>query len=224
MRITDTIVQSEQTGDFPYETEVYQRSIRAFYPLDQKNSSLSQTKMSAIAQMTHVGELEPIKLESDLNPGDQMTVTLGVFGKRSCSGGIVQLSYGHVEKSNPESFYTRELSIPFILTVVSALSFKNTDVLPFSSAAVSATTSPSLVAVTERSLSVEEVMMNPRLSTSLDSKNDESNTFILTFDLRNEWDEPFKVTFETFDDFESGIPSSTSSTILHAGVTKRFYL
>lgn len=199
MRIVDTVVPA-QTEENAYETEVYQKSIRAFFPIKAHSaSSILSADVGAISQMTFIGELQPIKLDEVLQPGDQTSISLGVFGKRNCTGGQVQISYGNVsEAGSKELFFTRELSVSFLLTVVPALSFRNPDTLHYS-ATSTPNVSPSLVAVTERSLSVEEIMMNPRLSTTMNESNDENNTFILTFDLRNEWDEPFKVTFDIYN-------------------------
>jgi Transport protein Trs120 or TRAPPC9, TRAPP II complex subunit len=221
MRIIDSTVANNETDESPFETEVYQKSIRAFYPLSAVSFPDSITSNTgAISQMTHVGGLEPTKLDIELNPGEQVVVKLGVFGKRNCTGSQVQLSYGYVTNLE-ESFYTRELCIPFLLTVVQSLSFRNVDLLHYADSH-KAGEKPSVMAVTERSLSVEEIMMNPRLSTGLMHDSDSKNTFLLTFDFRNEWDEPFKVTFDIFDDPVSLNPTSSTTTLLHAGVTKRF--
>jgi hypothetical protein len=48
--------------------------------------------------------------------------------------------------------------------------------------------------------------------------------FLLTFDLHNEWDEPFKVVFDIFNDENDTNPTDSSTTIIHAGVTKRIIL
>ncbi|KAJ3364330.1 hypothetical protein HDU91_002648 [Kappamyces sp. JEL0680] len=233
MRIQDTMA-TRDSDESPYESEVYQKSIRAFYPLSQCSfpSDLDATT-GAIGQMTYLGELKPIQLDVCLAPGEQTVVSLGVFGKKFCSGGMVQISYGHVASSSDSLFCTRELSIPFLLTVVQALSFKNADLLHFAAASASdAISSPSVMAVTERSLSVEEIMMNPRLSTTIETADSESNTFLMTFDFHNAWDEPFKVTFEIYNgnsrllttDQDTLTPTSSSTTLLHAGVTKRIIL
>lgn len=219
MKILD-LMASGEPDESQYETEVYQKSIRAFYPLASVTFPESISSDSgAITQMTYVGDLVPIKLEVVLQPGEQVEIKLGVFGKRNCTGGEVSLSYGNVN-SLEESFYTRELCIPFLLTVVQSLSFRNVDLLHYADSK-KAGESPSVMAVTERSLSVEEIMMNPRLSSTLVPENDSANTFLLTFDFRNEWDEPFKVTFDIFNDTTSSRASSSTTTLLHAGVTKR---
>lgn len=77
-----------------------------------------------------------------------------------------------------------------------ALSFRNTDVLH---AIKSDDNNNSLVAVPERTVSVEEIMLNPRLSTTSNPGFDDS--FLFTFDLHNEWDEPFKITFDIYNGF-----------------------
>jgi hypothetical protein len=209
MRIIDLTVSNnaDDSPMSPYETEVYQTRIRAFYPLASVTTPVElSANTGAISQMTHIGELQPIKLDQELQPGDQMKIPLGVFGRKNCTGGQIQISYGYLtEAGSSEMFFTRELSVSFLLTVIPALSFRNPDVLHYSSSATPSD-SPSLMAVAERSLSVEEIMMNPRLSTTINDSIDESNTFILTFDLRNEWDEPFKVTFDIYNGTASSTP------------------
>ena len=197
IRIQENVLPSEESS--VYESEVYQRSVRAFYPLqDCKFPEKLDYTTGAIKQMTFIGDLMPVKLDAVLEPGNHLTINLGVFGKRRCNGGIVQLSYGNVESI--ESFFTRELTIPFILTVVQALSFKNPDLIQYIGPKSNTAGSPSLLAVSERSLSVEEIMMNPRLATTVNGAEDNaSNTFLFTFDVHNEWDEPFRMTFDVFN-------------------------
>lgn len=132
------------------------------------------------------------------------------------------MSYGSIGEDQKEVFFTRELVIPFLLTVVDALQFRNADILYYTN---SSNNEPvdALLTPNDRSISVEEMMMNPRLSTSVEADGD-TNSFLLTFDIRNEWDEPFKVTFDIFESEEDTTPKSSSTTILHANVTKRIIL
>jgi hypothetical protein len=132
------------------------------------------------------------------------------------------LNYGNVQDSPDGSFYTREINIPFLLTVVHALSFRNVDVLNSIQSRQDDVRSP--IAVAERASSVEDIMLNPRFSSTKNSTESRENMFLLTFDIYNEWDEPFKVVFEIFNDEEDTSPTESSTTIIHAGVTKRIIL
>ncbi|KAJ3273986.1 hypothetical protein HDV01_003656 [Terramyces sp. JEL0728] len=226
-RFQDHVLPSttEDNIDSVYETEVYQKSIKAFYPLDEVQQPFATEpypKNSIVSHMTKVGHLEPVKVKISLAPGEQHTIHLGVFGKKDCTGGTIRLSYGSIGKDQKDTFFTRELVVPFLLTVVNALQFRNADILYHTNSS-SYEPVDALLTPNERSISVEEMMMNPRLSTSVEADGD-NNSFLLTFDIRNEWDEPFKVTFDIFDDEEATNPKSSSTTILHANVTKRIIL
>ncbi|KAJ3259683.1 hypothetical protein HK103_001944 [Boothiomyces macroporosus] len=198
---------------------------RAFYPLNEPQVPFVTDPFpigSMISHMTKVGHSEPVRLKILIAPGEQHTIHLGVFGKKDCTGGTIRLSYGSIGEDQKEVFFTRELVIPFLLTVVDALQFRNADILYYTN---SSNNEPvdALLTPNDRSISVEEMMMNPRLSTSVEADGD-TNSFLLTFDIRNEWDEPFKVTFDIFESEEDTTPKSSSTTILHANVTKRIIL
>ncbi|KAJ3313765.1 hypothetical protein HDV04_001569 [Boothiomyces sp. JEL0838] len=215
----------DENSDTVYETEVYQKNIRAFYPLNEPQVPFVTDPFpigSMISHMTKVGHSEPVRLKILIAPGEQHTIHLGVFGKKDCTGGTIRLSYGSIGEDQKEVFFTRELVIPFLLTVVDALQFRNADILYYTN---SSNNEPvdALLTPNDRSISVEEMMMNPRLSTSVEADGD-TNSFLLTFDIRNEWDEPFKVTFDIFESEEDTTPKSSSTTILHANVTKRIIL
>jgi hypothetical protein len=124
-----------------------------------------------------------------------------------------------VLEKEDESFYTREITIPFLLTVVRAMSFRNIDVLHSSQSKKLIKTS---VALAERG-SVTDMMLNPRIS-ACENTSLMENMFLLTFDIHNEWDEPFKVTFDIYNVENEITPSDSSTTIIHPGVTKRIIL
>jgi hypothetical protein len=84
-----------------------------------------------------------------------------------------------------------------MLTVITAFTFRNVDVLHSNKTTLTDATPP--VAIAEKNDSIEEIMLNPRLSRVSNNPEIADNTFLLTFDLFNEWDEPFKIIFDIYD-------------------------
>lgn len=157
VKIEDNMAPLESDSS-AYEQDVFQKGLLAFYPLDAALTGDTHI----LSDTTRVGELKPIKLDVELQPGDQLTYHIGLFGKRDCIGASIEISYGHVEPLQ-QVFYTRDLVVPFLLTVVNALSYRNEDVL------------------------YNQV---------------NTKAFLLTFDLRNEWDDLFDIQFDIFDGIE----------------------
>ncbi|KAI8896985.1 TRAPP II complex [Globomyces pollinis-pini] len=209
----------------PYESDVYEKNISAFYPISEIEEGFShelQNNVGLISKMTKIGQLEPFRKDVNIPPGGSLKILIGVYGKNNCTGGTLQLSYGNVTETSNGDFYTRDLSIQFLLTVVNSLSFRNPDTLYHTLA--NDTAESINLTLADRSISVEEMLMDTRLTTNIPEIEDHSNIFMFTFDIRNQWDEPFKLKFDIYDDDESNTPTSSSSTLIHAGVTQRIIL
>jgi hypothetical protein len=205
MKIQEHNIDSDETG---YENEVYRASVKAFtYPV--KDIQESKADQGVVTQVTSCGPHTPIHIPISLGVGEELILPISVFGKKDCTGATITLNYGHVEEGKEGGFYTREVSVPILTTVVCAMSFRNVDVLH-------STKTIDQVPDTD---DVQDWMLHPRLSVT---KTKSENTFLLTFDLANEWDEVFQVSFEVYDD--SPVPILTQTTLIHPNVTKRIIL
>ncbi|KAJ3281136.1 hypothetical protein HK104_000185 [Borealophlyctis nickersoniae] len=224
-----------ETMEDVYERDVYEKSIRALW----LHSDVGGHPR---------GEHQVESMQVDLAPGGKMDLVIGVFGKRRSTGGMITLEYGHVALPDSTSaegsedvasppdphFYTRRLLVPVLLTVHRALEALNMDVLLFPrSSPRSSEEKSELLRDGGRNLSVEEMMVDPfaeggRNAAEAVVRNvppEKAREYCLfTFDLRNEWGHPFEVSFDIYDDPNNDSPSETSTTIIHAGVTKRIIL
>jgi hypothetical protein len=105
-------------------------------------------------------------------------------------------------------FHLRELNLEVMLTVVDCLSFEHIDILSSASHWNDPSTSKNPLAIAdtadsnsklERNPSLDDIMLNPRLSSVAAVNKDINSLFLLTFDVRNEWDEPFQLTFDIYN-------------------------
>lgn len=82
MKIQDHVVSSEENADV-YETQIYQKAIKAFFPLrDTFVGNSLEIDQGFVSKLSWTSDLTPIKLDKVLQPGEQLTIDLGVFGKR----------------------------------------------------------------------------------------------------------------------------------------------
>ncbi|KAJ3078942.1 hypothetical protein HK102_004126, partial [Quaeritorhiza haematococci] len=153
--------------------------------------------------------------------------------------------------TNTDVFHTRQLMFPLMLTVHQGLQATNIDILLFSGTSPDSDFDSDDVkksqhqrhqqqqeqrhidadALTKsgRNLSLEELMVDPFGQEGHEVvkriPHERVRDYCLfTFDLKNLWSHPFEVSFEIYDDEDQLAPSSVSTTIVHAGCTKRVIL
>ncbi|KAI9101236.1 transport protein Trs120 or TRAPPC9 TRAPP II complex subunit-domain-containing protein [Phlyctochytrium arcticum] len=150
-----------------------------------------------------------------------------------------------IKENTDQFFYTRQISIPILITVQAGLQPVNMDILLLDDSSVNSLPDMSFSGEpegafgkdTQRNLSVEEMTLDVDHALRSQSANtmadgelvdgfgDRSHEFCLfTFDLRNVWRSPFEIRFEVFDDDDSLRPTYTTKTVIHAGMTKRILL
>ncbi|KAI8803231.1 transport protein Trs120 or TRAPPC9 TRAPP II complex subunit-domain-containing protein [Cladochytrium replicatum] len=245
-----------------YERDVHDRSVRVFSFLSETADEATvpnDGRFGAAAMLTEDSHVTAIPLE--LPPGGKKRLKIAAFGKKGCTGGSIKLAYGYVrsvekeedtatkEESSEASkdiiFYTRQLTIPVLMTVQRALEALNMDLLMLP------TSGRSKEAAQDRNLSLEELTVDAT-QTSLITKHalgkavsngssmeiigreseavveeivDRASEYCLfTFDLRNVWSNLFEVTLDVYDEASPDKPTRTFTTVVHAGVTKRIIL
>jgi hypothetical protein len=84
LQINDIMAESETNGN-NYDEAVYQKMIHAFFPLDGRDQDIGSANMneSVHKQYTHIGILNPVRLEKYIQPGETLTLSLGIYGKKS---------------------------------------------------------------------------------------------------------------------------------------------
>ncbi|KAI8916253.1 transport protein Trs120 or TRAPPC9 TRAPP II complex subunit-domain-containing protein [Gorgonomyces haynaldii] len=124
------------------------------------------------------------------------TVAFDIFGKLGCTGVEITVEYGTV---SDQSFYVRQLTIPILVTVVAPLLIRNYSFLQYTR---------------DFHLNVfdEQLMLEPRVSVT---EPREQNSFLLTFDLENQYVEPFQMTFDIYDD-DLEEPTYSTTTMIHS--------
>jgi len=76
-------------------------------------------------------EQEPI-----IEPGGTTTLSVEIFGRPGLSYGTMQIDFAHLgvpESEAPPQFYTRQLLIPFAVTVNASIDLVRNDIIPFTS-------------------------------------------------------------------------------------------
>jgi hypothetical protein len=190
-------------------------------------------------------QLERYRLK--LEPNETATLKVGIYGKKDCVGGSLVLEYGAVDEiGQSTTFYTRQLRVPFILTVRQALMMKNMDFLSKHSEIDSSDDNTKESKETfERSLSAEDLIFDPQMDANrsdLIPSSKAMNSCNLTFDLQNNWSSSFEIFWDIYEglffilvtwlwkvlnkcicsDNESQVPTFTIKTFIHGGMTKRY--
>ena len=225
IKITDIMNDSyDKSG---YEGSVYQASVCAFYLAESLGGP--ENTFTKVSHFTKIGPAAPINLTNPILPGEEQTLKIGVYGKLDCVGGLIQINYGHVEESGTVTsvLYTRCIEFQVIMNVVQALTIENIDMIPTrglqqdSQLAAVDETSPIENFSSENE---DKELYSPRLSTTIDATNSNVLNFLLTFDIKNEWDEPFKVDIDIYNDPDYEYPTTSTTTMVLSGVTKRVIL
>lgn len=198
-----------------YERDVFDHSTRAFW-VSKDISEVSPVSTAMMRPNMRGTSITTTRVELDLQPGDSHTIKIGVYGKLYCNGCTFKVEYGYLdERAGADVFYTRQLFLPLLVAVQTALKVQNPDILLFGKEIKLRDSSVSLSAVTgqplslkggERRYSLEEMMVDPfGFSADKQTKNQmliknipvesASEYCLLTFDLKNVWSHMFEVVF-----------------------------
>lgn len=192
----------EESAAEVYEKSVYSDAINSCWiEEDAQETFFSPQTSSGISSYSKNGTLLPFNSRDALDPNESKTYKLGVYGKKHCTGVTVQFEYSSMAEDDPV-FYTRDLVVPILITVGYPLSLRNIDYLAFSSHQEITINCPEDELKSTLSEQMVSDLAEPRLSSAVGpsfSSNYDSDYFLFTFDVSNEWIEPFKITFETYD-------------------------
>ncbi|EED19323.1 hypercellular protein HypA [Talaromyces stipitatus ATCC 10500] len=142
--------------------------------------------------------------EVTIKAGERATFTVEVFGKPGLQDATVQIDYCHLgdkHDSIPETFYTRQLSIPITVTVNASVEVARCDLVP-----LSGDVSFFNKQMEESSLSsqVDKVYSSPllanhtaQITSTLSHLSSESHCLVV-LDLRNAWPNPLSVDLNVF--------------------------
>ncbi|KAJ3295871.1 hypothetical protein HDU79_008223 [Rhizoclosmatium sp. JEL0117] len=217
-----------------YERDIYEHHIRAFWLENSEGDSHSEGR--GAGYFARVGPPKALeKIDVNLKTGDKITVDIGVFGKKLCTGGTIVFEYGNVtypedisNTENADFFYCRQAIVPIILSVEKPLALHNISVFNINNREAA-------VAVKDRdisrAISLEDLVIDQSALALRDSvvginegRRLNSDHFILSFDLQNVWTLPFEVSFDIYDDAEVNSLPVTISAYLYPGTTKRIIL
>ncbi|KDR81631.1 hypothetical protein GALMADRAFT_239700 [Galerina marginata CBS 339.88] len=129
-------------------------------------------------------------------PNQNLSLTLGCFGKVGCANGTIHISYSHAEDPNLEDssvFYIRQVSYPLMVTVYHMLECNGMDLLQF----------PSYSKSLRRNIS-----RNSRLSTL--QFEEDAGWCLFSIEVRNTYGSPFDVTLVRTQDGETTASSTTT--------------
>ncbi|KAF8201813.1 transport protein particle complex subunit, partial [Pholiota molesta] len=139
-------------------------------------------------------------------PNQNLTLTLGCYGKVGCTDGTIHISYAHAEDpslKNSEVFYVRQVSYPLMVTVYHMLECSGMDLLQF----------PSYPESGRRS---QLSARNDRLK-ALQSEHD-AGWCLFSIEVRNTYGSPFDVTLLRTQ--EGGSSTSCTTTIPPGSVSR----
>ena len=167
-----------------------------------------------------------------LPPGGQWKIIVNVYGKRGCTGGTIQIDYGYLnrqEEQTSESFYTRQLYLPVLVTVYQNLEPLNWDILYLRHStpvpqneiedALQRVKSIDIDKGNAFDQPVEDLLLITR---HFDDESNRNDYCLVTLDVRNTWTVPFDVEF-VIDNSNSEDPDNklTSIVTIQPGSTKR---
>lgn len=140
------------------------------------------------------------------DPGDKLVVTVNCFGKVGCTHGVIHVSYSYCHRPRPtldkppDTFHTRQLSYPVLVTVYHMLESFNLDILPYSP-------DTAFLAADEHKapLLIEEV----------------DDWCLFSVEVRNTYGIPFEVTFTRQ---QPDVPDGQTTALVPPGSTTRILL
>ncbi|KAJ3405890.1 hypothetical protein HDU80_000600 [Chytriomyces hyalinus] len=227
-----------------YERDIYEYHLRAFWfeKLNGASSSNKEQVGRGTSSFTKVGAPKGMEvIDVALDCGESATVTIGVFGKRMCTGGVIAFEYGNVVYPNdrpdsspsPDTFSARQALVPILLSVEKPLEACNLSVFHINNRDAVFSKVPDRENV--RAISLDDLLVESSGSfqettaaTSVIAGGFSTGHmlnneyFVLSFDLRNCWSLPFDVHFDIYDDGDvNSRPAATVSAHLYPGTTKR---
>ncbi|KAF9533009.1 TRAPP II complex [Crepidotus variabilis] len=138
-------------------------------------------------------------------PNQNLTLTLGCFGKVGCTNGVIHISYAYSQDprlGDSGSFYLRQVSYPLMVTVYQMLECSAMDLLPF----------PAYPQV-RRSADTESVNPKDERLRHLDISDD--GWCLFSIEVRNSYGTPFDITlFRT----QNGKEEASSTTTIPPGL------
>jgi trafficking protein particle complex subunit 9 len=185
--------------------------------------------------LRHGNNPNDIKIEA----GQKATFTIEVFGKPGLQDATVQIDYCHLgdkTDSIPETFYTRQLSIPLTVTVNASVEVARCDLVPLSgdisffNQQIEGSASSSEVEKTYASpLLKSQTSQVTSVLSHLGSDIHNSDHCLAILDLRNAWPNPLSVALDTFQYINSSAEEQretpiTVKGILQPGQISRFIL
>ncbi|EFE36581.1 hypercellular protein HypA [Trichophyton benhamiae CBS 112371] len=164
-----------------------------------------------------------------LDPGESKTFTIEVLGKPGLRTATLQVDYACIGASPselPDTFYTRQISIPLTVTVNASLNISRCEILPFnghigwigdaSSDKISKKQPTTYAALPDSSTVSAGGRNDPQISpviSELGSKYTGSDYCLLVIDLRNSWPNPISAYLKVTDSTTEGkIDSSEAGT------------
>ncbi|GJE90813.1 TRAPP II complex [Phanerochaete sordida] len=139
-------------------------------------------------------------------PGEKLVVTVDCFGKVGCTHGIIHVSYSYCHRPRPtldkppDTFHTRQLSYPVLVTVYQMLECFNLDILPYSP---------------------DTAFLSPEEHRAPLLIGDVDDWCIFSVEVRNTYGIPFEVTFERDQPDAS---AGQTTTLVPPGSTSRILL
>ncbi|KAI0306435.1 TRAPP II complex [Multifurca ochricompacta] len=141
----------------------------------------------------------------EILPGRKVALTLTCTGKVGCTSGSVFISYGYLHRRHstlsqpPETFHTRQISYPVLVTVYNMLECHNMDILPLRSGDYESDGTP-----------VNKEMLFRDV--------EEEGWCLFSIYVRNTYGLPFEVTLERMPKDTS--PASTSCIVAPGAMTR----
>ncbi|KAF7727378.1 hypothetical protein EC973_007621 [Apophysomyces ossiformis] len=172
-----------------------------------------------------------------LPPGGQSEVLVGVYGKRGCTGGTIQVEYGYLDRAVAEEskeqatmFYTRQLYLPVLVTVYQNLEPSNWDVLYLrhnehvsEDRIEHALQNIQILDTNQQCVAenhVEDLLLVTRqVHNDIQNQNDYC---LVTLDVRNAWTVAFNIEFNIDNDDEKETLKSVLT--IQPGCTRRVML
>ncbi|KAF3483717.1 hypercellular protein HypA [Arthroderma uncinatum] len=165
-----------------------------------------------------------------LGPGESKTFTIEILGKPGLRTATVLVDYACIGASPselPDSFYTRQISIPLTVTVNASLNIARCEILPFNghlgwvsdapsnneSRGQSRPNKPTLDSSSISSRVQRDPQISPVIS-QLGSKYTGSDYCLLLIDLRNSWPNPISASLKAIESIEETIDNSESSNLI----------
>ncbi|KAL3710998.1 hypothetical protein TMatcc_004795 [Talaromyces marneffei ATCC 18224] len=165
-----------------------------------------------------------------IEAGEKATFTIEVFGKPGLQDATVQIDYCHLgdkHDSIPETFYTRQLSIPITVTVNASVEVARCDLVPLSgdiSFFNNQVNDPSVSSQADKVYSSPLLAKHTaQISSTLSHLSSDSHC-LAVLDLRNAWPNPLSVALDVFREKDQNEAWVTVKGTIQPGQISRFIL